>query len=154
MKKVKVILAAALLLLILPILSWAGDSVVTVSYTSVNAEVSTIDWAWTAKTADGTVTDTACSSFKGWVFMATTDPGAVTPPQASYDIEIVDADGVDIFGAELNNRSQTASEHAVPKIGSSYYGARFINGTLTMKLTGNNVGDATGVVKIYYTRER
>jgi hypothetical protein len=57
------------------------------------------------------------------------------------------------LGAELNTLSQTVSAHAVPKIGSSYYGPRFINGALTMVLTGNNVGAAKGAVKIYYYRK-
>ena len=132
---------------------WAVDpSVVTVTYASINDEVSTITWSWKAKSDDGTVTSTACASFKGWVFMATADPGS-TPPQASYDIVLNDTDSVDIFGAELNNLSATVSAHAVPKIGSAYYGPRFINGTLTMVLTGNNVNSATGTVKIYYYRK-
>jgi len=150
MKSIKLFLA--ILLLLLPALSWAVDpSVVTVSYGSVNSEVSTITWSWVAKSDDGTVTSTACSSFKGWVFMATTDPGTVQP-QAAYDIALNDSDSVDIMGAELNNLSQTVSAHAVPKIGASYYGPRFVNGALTMVLTGNNVGSAAGTVKIYYYR--
>lgn len=131
---------------------WAVDpSVVTVSYGSVNDEVSTITWTWTAKSDDGTVTSTASTAIKGWVFMATTDPGG-TAPQAGYDIVLNDTDSVDIFAAELNNLSATISAQAVPKIGSSYYGPRFVNGTLTMVLTGNNVNSATGTLKIYYYR--
>jgi hypothetical protein len=151
MKKILSLLIT-LIVLLSAVASWAVDSVVTVTYASVNDEVSTITWTWTAKSDDGTVTSTACSSFKGWVFMATTDPGAVAP-QASYDIVLNDTDSVDIFGAELNDRSATLSQHAVPKIGASYYGPRFVNGTLTMVLTNNNVGSATGIVKIYYYRK-
>ncbi len=149
----KKILFALALILLLPMLSWAVDpSVVTVTYTNVNEEVSTITWAWTAQSDNGAVTSTACTSFKGWVFMATTDPGSPAP-QAAYDITLSDSDGVDIFNAELTNRSASDSEQAIPKTGSAYYGARFINGALTMALSGNNVGGAKGALKIYYYRE-
>ena len=123
----------------------------TVAYTSVNAEVSTITWSWVASVDDGSVPNTASTSFKGWVFMATTDPGAVAPLD-NYDIELRDSDSVDIFGAELNNRHTTTSQHAVPKIGSAYYGSRFVNGALTMVFSGNNVNSATGTLKVYYYR--
>ena len=151
MKKYIAIIILAILMMATNL--WAVDpSVVTCSYASVNNEVSTITWTWTAKSDDGTVTSTACGSIKGWVFMATTDPGS-TPPQASYDIVLNDSDSVDIFGAELNNLSATISAHAIPKIGSSYYGPRFVNGALTMVLTGNNVNSANGILKIYYYRQ-
>jgi hypothetical protein len=132
--------------------AWATDGTCTVSYANVNSEVSTITWTWTASIDNATVPSTASGAVKGWVFMATTDPGA-TAPQALYDIVLNDSDSVDIFGAELNDRSATVSQHAVPKIGSSYYGPRFVNGTLTMILTNNNVNSATGILKIYYYRE-
>jgi len=154
MKKYRAVLAAILISLLVPVLALAADSVVTVSYSSVNAEVSTITWSWTANSGTGAVTSTACTSFKGWVFMATTEPDGTAAPQDQYDITLSDSDGVDIFGGELGNRSNTTSEHAVPVIGTSYYGARFVNGALTMALTGNNVGSAKGTLKIYYTRER
>jgi len=154
MKRFRAALAAILIALLVPALSLGADSVVTVSYTSVNSEVSTITWSWLANSGSGAVTSTACTSFKGWVFMASTDPDGTAIPQDQYDITLSDSDGVDIFGGELTNRSNTTSEHAVPVIGSSYYGARFVNGPLTMALSGNNVGSAKGVLKIYFTRER
>ena len=149
MKRLKTFLIA--LFLLFPALSWGVASVVTVTYGSVNTEVSTITWTWAANSDDGTVTSTACSSFKGWVFMGVVDPVA-GPPQASYDIVLNDSDSADIFGGQFVDLSQTVSAQAVPKIGTSYYGPRFINGILTMVLTGNNVGTATGILKIYYYR--
>ena len=153
MKKIVPInLFISLLLLFFCVTAWAAVGTNVVSYANVNDEVSTITWTWTANSADATVPSAASSSFKGWVFMATTDPGTVSP-QDNYDIVLNDADAVDIFGAELNNRSATVSQHTIPKIGSSYYGPRFINGTLTMVLTNNNVNSATGILKIYYYRK-
>lgn len=151
MKKIFFIILIALSLLF-PLTAFsAAPGTCTVAYASINAEVSTITWSWVASVDDGSVPNTASSSFKGWVFMATTDPGAVAP-QDNYDIELRDSDSVDIFGLELNNRDTVTSEHAVPKIGSAYYGARFINGALTMVFSGNNVNSATGTLKIYYYR--
>lgn len=125
----------------------------TVSYASINSEVSTITWSWTASKDNGAVPNTASSTVTGWVFMATTDPGAAIAPQDDYDIELRDTDSVDIFGGTLANRDTATSEHAVPLIGAAYYGHRFINGALTMVLTNNNVNSATGTLKIYYYRQ-
>lgn len=148
----KLLLTIVLILLMLPAFCFAAAlGACTVSYTSVNAEVSTITWAWIASADDGSVPNTASTSFKGWVFMATTDPGT-GPPQDNYDIELRDSDAVDIFGGELNNRDTTTSEHAVPKIGTAYYGPRFVNGTLTLVFSGNNVNSATGTLKLYFYR--
>ena len=147
------LIALICLSLIVPVAAFsATPGTCTVSYASLNAYVSTITWTWVASVDAATVPDTSSASLNGWIFMATTDPGAGVPPTASYDIEVQDSDGVDIFGAELNNRSQTASEHAVPKIGTGYYGSRFVNGTLKMVLTGNSVNSATGTLKVYFTR--
>ncbi len=148
----KKIFMAILALLVFCGSAFAAAGTCVVSYTSVNDEVSMITWTWTASSTDGSVPNTASSAVKGWVFMATTDPG--TPaPQASYDIAINDSDSVDIFGGELNDLSATDGAHAVPKIGSAYYGQRFVNGTLTMTLSNNNVNSAQGVVKVYYYRK-
>lgn len=150
MKKI-IYLFAALFVLFAAQIAWAAEGTCTVTYANITSEVSSITWTWTASSTDGSVPSTASGSVKGWVFMATTDPGAVAP-QASYDIVVNDTASVDIFGAELNDRSATLGQHAVPKIGTAYYGQRFVNGALTMVLTNNNVNSATGTLTIYYYR--
>lgn len=130
---------------------------VTQSYTKtdryVDETVRELTFSWTGDASDGTVPATATTAaVNGYVFMAVTNPGS-TAPTDNYDITLTDADGVDIFGAELSNRDTTNSEQAVPKIGSATYGSRYVNSVLTLNITGNSVVSATGVVRIYiYTQ--
>jgi len=108
---------------------------------------------WVAAT-DGSLTATAIDSaivkeIRGKkCVMGVTNPGS-TAPQADYDIAINDAEGCDIFGAELNNRSATVSQQACPKIGNTY-GSRPIDSALTFALSGNNVNSATGRLKLFF----
>lgn len=105
-------------------------------------------WDWTADSADGTVPNTASDdTITGYVMLAETNPGA-TGPTALYDIAVNNANGVDIFGAELADRSATLSEEVLPKTGNAY-GDRFVNSALTMVLTNNSVNSAVGQLKIY-----
>lgn len=102
---------------------------------------------WVADAADGSVPNTQTTkAVTGWVAMGETDPGS-TAPTADYDIAVNDENGVDIFGAELNNRSASATEQAIPKIGNAY-GERFVNSKLTMALTNNSVNSATGRLRL------
>jgi hypothetical protein len=52
------------------------------------------------------------------------------------------------MGAELENRSATATEQKVPKIGG-LYGARRVNGTMTLNITNNSVTAAQVVIKVF-----
>ena len=84
-----------------------------------------------------------------FVLMAVANPGAVSPTD-NYDITVIDAEGVDIFGGELNDLSATASQQRMPKIGSAY-GARFVSGdALTFSLTNQSVNSATGRLVILH----
>jgi len=111
--------------------------------------------AWEGAAAGGAVTTTAFptaaqKSLPGRsCVLATTNPGAVAPT-AAYDIEILDALGVDIFGGALNNRSATANEQSQPLIGTSFYGPRLVADQLSFKLTGNSVNSATGECVLYF----
>lgn len=109
---------------------------------------------WLADDTNGSVPDTAFDStdlvdiLGRYCILGVTDPGT-TAPTASYDITIVDEHGCDIFGAELNDRSASASEQTTPLIGSSYEG-RVITGALTFKLANNSVNSATGTCSLYF----
>lgn len=116
-----------------------------------------LTFTWTASASDGTLTNAAISASQAKVlaglkaFLAVTNPGA-TAPTASYDIEILDADGIDIFGAALNNRSATLSEQARPDM-TTLAGERLVDGgLLTFALTNNSVNSATGVCKVYFRK--
>ena len=109
---------------------------------------------WVADNGDGSVPQTDFDSddsldiLDRFCVLGVTDPGAVAPTP-NYDIEILDEYGVDVFGGNLTNRSATASEQAVPKIGSAY-GGRLCAGIWTFKLTNNIVNSATGKCVLYF----
>ena len=109
---------------------------------------------WVASDADGSVPQTDFDSndmmniIGRYCIMATTNPGA-TAPTDLYDIEILDEDGIDVFGGNLNNRSTSDSEQVVPKIGTAY-GGRVCTNTWTFKLTNNSVNSATGNCTLYF----
>jgi len=109
---------------------------------------------WVADASDGSVPQTDFDStdmidiLGRYCIMATTNPGS-TAPTNLYDIEILDEDGIDVFGANLKNRSASDSEQVVPKIGMAY-GGRVCTGTWTFKLTNNSVNSATGNCTLYF----
>jgi len=126
----------------------AGSVSITVS-NKTKVEIS-----WVADSGDGSVPQTEFESailvdiVGEYCILAVTDPGSPAPTD-EYDIEILDEYGVDIFGGELNNRSTTNPEQAVPKIGNGY-GGRFCAGPWTFKLTGNSVNSAQGKCVLYF----
>lgn len=109
-------------------------------------------------TADGALATWPSTTVKfrggnidGYIYMVVTDPGT-TAPDPDYDIVLNDANGIDIMGGELLNRSATATEHAIPKI-DSIYGSRRVNGTLTLVISNNTVVSAQVVIKIFGYRD-
>jgi len=117
----------------------------------VTDDVMLITVAWTADAA-GAVTSTVLTpEIDGYVFLAVTNPGAVSPTD-NYDVTLTDTDGVDVMGGTLANRDAVNSEAAVPLIATGTYDARFVDGGLTFDLTNNSVNSAGGVLKVYYYR--
>lgn len=104
--------------------------------------------AWTADSS-GDKEDVE-TSIHGNVLMVVTDPGT-TAPADNYDITISDSDGVDIMGGELTNRDTATSEQVVPKIGSAY-GARPVQGALTVAFTNQANADCDGEIVIYFVK--
>lgn len=135
-----------ILMLLVPALSEAAGTVTTTK-SRLAAGMAAYTMSWTADAADGSVPATASPVFNGYVFLVATNPGA-TAPTDNYDITLTDSDGVDISGGELLNRDTISSEQAVPKVGA-IYGSRYVEGGVTLNLTGNSVNSATGTVKIY-----
>lgn len=147
-------LTAALALMVFAVSAQAASSISgaeTYSRNTPRESVQVITVTWTAHT-DGSVTSEAIDiDPQGYVFMVVTNPGAVAPT-ALYDITLTDADGVDIMGGTLANRSATASEQVIPAVVSGIYGGRYVIGGLTLNLTNNSVNGAGGTVVIYVAR--
>jgi hypothetical protein len=66
----------------------------------------------------------------------------------NYDITLSDSDSCDVLGGEGANRSDSASEQIIPKIGNGYGPVR-VDSVLTLAATGNSVNSATVTVKVY-----
>lgn len=91
-----------------------------------------------------------CSTGKditGWIILVETDPGA-TAPTTLYDITLVNANGRDVMGGALADRSATAAEAVLPSISSTSTPV-FNDGALTITVTaaGNS---KTAEILIYY----
>lgn len=80
-----------------------------------------------------------------------TNPGT-TGPQAAYDIVLNDANGIDLMGGTLADRSNSASEAAPPAIATGVYWPRLIAGALTLVITNNNVASAVTVITVLLAR--
>jgi hypothetical protein len=150
-----------LFVLLIPFMAWGAAGTVTCTTESINDEVGLITITWTADSGTAAVTNTVLSdasdntiTFNAWVFMAVSDPGTPSPT-AAYDIYIDDENDCDIFAAELEDRSQTATEQAWVKVGSAYPAfGRFVDGYLKFDVENNSTNSATGVVRLYYYKYR
>jgi hypothetical protein len=104
-----------------------------------------------ADAADGSIASKASDkSIHGWITKVITDPGA-TAPTADYDLTLSDPDGVDVMGGELNDRSATVSEQAMPLVGSAYGPVR-VDGILTLSGSNNSVNSAEVTVKVHVSK--
>ena len=82
--------------------------------------------------------------------LGTSKPGTVQPT-ASYDITLVDSQGIDIMGSSMVDRSATAAEQAKPAI-STLAGRRLVDSTLTLTIVNNSVDSAVGYCNFYFTK--
>lgn len=148
MKKLFFVIA---MLLCIPISSHAASSASdSVLVDKDNLRV--IRVLWTAHT-DGTFTNYEITNAPlGAIWMVATDPGS-TAPTDNYDIDLLDSTGVDIMGAELDDRDTANTEQAMPLIGSSS-GVRPVNGKLTLAISNNSVNSATGTIYIYIYQQK
>lgn len=122
-----------------------------------NSNLAVLTFTCTADSAAATFPDTPTSTditnaiLGMYITEVRTNPGAVAP-QALYDIVVNDADGIDIMGGALLNRSATVSERAIPIMITGIYGCTAIDGILTISISGNNVNSAVTVVKVFLSR--
>ncbi len=99
----------------------------------------------------GAFEDYEINGIEGFCYMAITVPAAFPPPTASYDIEIRDPYGIDIFGGALYDRSATLAEQAVPMVGVASLGRRvMVTETLTLRIANNTTDHATGKIFLYF----
>lgn len=157
MKRYTIIMAIVAALLI-PCLMFAAGTV-TQSYAPVyssegNTNMATLSFAWTtdsSESATATTNTTISDQIAGkYVTAAITDPDAADAPAASYDIVVTDANGVDIMGGKLADRSATATEQARPYIGSDC-APRPVAGALTLTVTSAGSGKS-GITILYLSR--
>ena len=106
--------------------------------------------ASTGAIANGTL-NAATLGLEGWyLYTVETDPGS-TAPQALYDLVINDANGFDVAGGLLANRSATVTE--LVNIGTASHGFPVMRGNWTIVGTGNNVNNATVVLYLTFVPE-
>lgn len=103
--------------------------------------------SWTAE-ADGSFTSyTTTTPVNGKVSKTLLNPGSVTPTD-NYDPVLSDKHGVDVMGGTLANKDTANSENEAPLVGGAYVG-NYVDGPLTLTITGNSVASATGDIYIY-----
>lgn len=147
------------LLILCPFVVHAAGSWATSSGNNIpNAPFKTLTLVFTADAANATVpnysfTASDLAFVKGyWLIGVETDPGA-TAPTPLYDMYILDANGKDIMGTTLEDRSDTATQVAIPKWDGANYGFPPLDGTaLTVTVSNNAVNSATVTLKIYLSR--
>lgn len=130
----------------------AGQVLVTI--TQQSAEVSKVVYTWTGDASNGSVPATASPGINGYVFLVESTPGS-TAPTNNYTITLTKSVtndlSLDIMGAAMSaNQSSTVANAYVPaETSSNYY---YVNGSLTLNISGNSEASATGTVTVYYFR--
>lgn len=114
---------------------------VTITETTFSS-VKRVKFAWTSASggaADGVTSE----SFDGKLIQVTTVPDGTAAPTANYDVEVQDADGVDLLQGNGANRDAAVTEH----IAEANLGAVAVS-KLTLAVT--NAGDTKkGTVYVY-----
>jgi len=106
--------------------------------------------AWTSG-ANGDANLFTCPTdldITGWIHEIETDPDGTTVPTASYDITLLNANGRDVAGGALANRSNSATEMDKPLVNSIQQKA-ISDGPLTITITAAGTSKK-GELLIYY----
>ena len=155
MKKLFIIVILA----IFPSLLMAEGAVITEVAKNIGGShtgMSTLTLTWTSDSETGKVEDTTSDEITAWlegkwIMSAKTVPGSDDEaPNAAYDITITDEDGYSIFSTDLNDRSATATEEALPYVAGTK-APRLITGALTVSVS--DAGDSkTGKIILTIAR--
>ena len=136
-------LIAVIILALIPSLLMAEGAVITEVAKSIGGShtgMYTLTLAWTSDSETGAVeaatSDEITAWLEGkWIMSAKTVPGTGNEaPTAAYDITITDEDGFSIFGTDLNDRSATDAEEALPYVAGTK-APRLITGALTTSVS-------------------
>ena len=136
-------LIAVIILALIPGLLMAEGAVITEVVKSIGGShtgMYTLTLAWTSDSETGAVeaatSDEITAWLEGkWIMSAKTVPGTGNEaPTAAYDITITDEDGFSIFGTDLNDRSATDAEEALPYVAGTK-APRLITGALTTSVS-------------------
>ena len=136
-------LIAVIILALIPGLLMAEGAVITEVAKSIGGShtgMYTLTLAWTSDSETGAVeaatSDEITAWLEGkWIMSAKTVPGTGDDaPTAAYDITITDEDGFSIFSTDLNDRSATATEEALPYVAGTK-APRLITGALTTSVS-------------------
>ncbi len=103
--------------------------------------------AWTSD-GDQKFTATTPMELMGWLHEMETVPDGDDVPTDNYDITLLNANGRDVAGAALANRSDTTVQMVKPIVNSIWQSA-WIDGKLTITITTAGVA-TNGELLIYY----
>lgn len=152
-------LIAVIILALIPGLLMAEGAVITEVAKPIGGShtgMYTLTLAWTSDSETGAVeaatSDEITAWLEGkWIMSAKTVPGTGNEaPTAAYDITITDEDGFSIFGTDLNDRSATDAEEALPYVAGTK-APRLITGALTVSVS--DAGDSkTGKIILTIAR--
>ena len=141
-------LLMAVLMVLFASVSYGAESCVQSLQTGGNVNV--LQMAWTTDgSGNFTATDTGYP-IDAYLMMVETDPDGTAVPTAAYDITLKNANGVDVMGGALSNRSATATEITLPLLNGNYTMIPVV-GPLTFDVTSAG-NDKKGVVRIYFVR--
>lgn len=119
----------------------AGSATLT---EEIHGTVKKIKIAWTSGTGGdaGKADKTTEEVYSGALIMVATVPDGTSTPSANYDVELNDADGIDLLAGNGQNRSDTDTEFITSGMGA------VANDKLTLAVT--NAGDTKkGTIYIY-----
>jgi len=145
MKKLIVKIAALFTIVLFATVSWGAESVTQSLQAGGQIQVLQMVWV-TDSSGNLTATDTAYP-IEGFLIMVETDPDS---PTTLYDITLKDANGLDVMGGALGDRSATATEVTLPLMNGNYTMIP-VYGTLSMDVTGAG-NDESGTIRIYFVR--
>ncbi len=83
---------------------------------------------------------------------AKTIPDPDYTPTDNYDVEIIDEDGMDLFGGTLQNRSNLTTQLTVPHIDDDIYGPVQIYNNFSFRVSNNSVANAKGVCRLFLNK--
>lgn len=159
MKKILSIAIFALIILAIPVMAMAAGNVTQSLKIIPNSDKAILTFSFIGDSGGGTLPATPTSAtitekIQGmYIIQVVTNPGLVAPTTL-WDVTITDDDGLDLMGGTMADRSETATQRAIPKIDTTngIFGGAIIPGTITLNITGNSVNSATGTVILYLSK--